>query len=1199
MNKLKKTITIITLLVIMLALSTKIVLANSVASKFKPVEYSDDFKNWIKLSDEEKQKVFMPRIYDVIPSGYKANNLLYRARLLEASMKTRFSLKDVIPENLIIRNQQQTNSCWAFASISSLETNLALYNYKNGTNTSKVYDFSERHMDYANGRNFANGVENENGYNRNVGTGGQWYYAESYFTNGLGAIDESEMPFESNDNVIDISAIQNKTVTSQVYDTIDFPDYSVESGEERVRIMNEIKQHIQDHGAVFASIHGDDDTSLGYSCYNNDTGAKFCNNRYLHSVDHAISIIGWDDNYSIENFSEDARPTSNGAWIIRNSWGERIGYDLIEFKEELFKTYQQQCIERGWNSPEEIPNEFIEQAGYTIEGDTLYLKIGDNGIMYVSYEDCNIPKMIIGIVKASDTVEYENIYQYDKYYPAYAISLGNSKCMFCNVFNKKTTGTEYVTQVSLYAPETYKCKVYINPNGEGKTKNDMQLVELKAGEYETIGTGYHTLEFARPIKLNSNKFVIAVEVEGTRSYNLSIRLEAKMEGYEAFDNITTETGKCFVSLETDFDTCEWVDLGHLSEMNDTLSNGDSTIKAFTVSESTDVSLKSIEITTPPTKTTYYVGDNFDKTGMVVKAKYNNNTEKIITDYTIAGGTNLKEGQTKVTISYNGKTAEQAIQVNKRPAELQSIEITTPPTKTTYYVGEDFDKTGMVVKAKYSDNTEKIITDYTITGGTDLKEGQTKITISYNGKTAEQTIQVNKRPVVLQSIEITTPPIKTTYYVGENFDKTGMIVIAKYSDNTEEAITNYTIIGGTGLKENQTEVTIQYEGKTAKQIIEVQTRPIEPEPIENVVLNNIEITTPPKKTTYYVGEDFDKTGMVVKARYSDNTEEVVTDYTITGGTDLKEGQTKVTIIYNGKTAEQTIQVNKRPVVLQSIEITTPPAKTTYYVGENFDKTGMIVVAKYNDNTEKAVTDYTITGGTDLKENQTSVTIKYKDKSATQKIKVIVAEKSEEEKPEAKNSNFDNAKCTINGVKYYTYTDPNNKSYLLINLVVDKVIRNSDNDSYEYYYYLSSNKEEDNIENWVKISEFDLSNDNIPITINTKDIKNFADISDMNNLYLFVKEVAINGGNQAVKISKAMELDSNVNIETYLDGEKITNQKQNNNIPTTDKKDNSIDNTIAKDVLPKTGIGRIIILFSIITAVGFVFFIRYKNLSKYVK
>ena len=177
MNKLKKSLTvIITLLILLLAVLTKAVYANNVGDLFEKVEYSEEYKNWLELSDEDKEKVMQPRKYDVIPTNEIPNNLFYKARLLGASLNYKYSLKDIIPNNLSIRNQQQTQSCWAFAALSTLETNLALNNYKKNINTSKIYDYSERHMEYANSKYFANNVENKQGYNREVNSGGNWFF---------------------------------------------------------------------------------------------------------------------------------------------------------------------------------------------------------------------------------------------------------------------------------------------------------------------------------------------------------------------------------------------------------------------------------------------------------------------------------------------------------------------------------------------------------------------------------------------------------------------------------------------------------------------------------------------------------------------------------------------------------------------------------------------------------------------------------------------------------------------------------------------------------------------------------------------------------------------------------------------------------------------------------------------------------------
>lgn len=41
---------------------------------------------------------------------------------------------------------------------------------------------------------------------------------------------------------------------------------------------------------------------------------------------HAVCIIGWDDNYSKENFKSDHQPPENGAWIVKNSWGSETDY---------------------------------------------------------------------------------------------------------------------------------------------------------------------------------------------------------------------------------------------------------------------------------------------------------------------------------------------------------------------------------------------------------------------------------------------------------------------------------------------------------------------------------------------------------------------------------------------------------------------------------------------------------------------------------------------------------------------------------------------------------------------------------------------------------------------------------------------------------------------------------------------------------
>lgn len=75
--------------------------------------------------------------------------------------------------------------------------------------------------------------------------------------------------------------------------------------------------------------------------------------------------------------------------------------------------------------------------------------------------------------------------------------------------------------------------------------------------------------------------------------------------------------------------------------------------------------------------------------------------------------------------------------------LESISVTTNPSKTTYTYGESFDPDGMVVTATYSNGDTEEATNYTYSPSGALTPSNNKITVSYKGKTATIQITVNK------------------------------------------------------------------------------------------------------------------------------------------------------------------------------------------------------------------------------------------------------------------------------------------------------------------------------------------------------------------------------------------------------------------------------------------------------------------------
>jgi len=79
---------------------------------------------------------------------------------------------------------------------------------------------------------------------------------------------------------------------------------------------NALKNALMTYGAVQVSMYMDE------NYYNVATGAYYYPTSGTNT-DHAVTLIGWDDNYSATNFLQ--APAGNGAFLIKNSWGTSWG----------------------------------------------------------------------------------------------------------------------------------------------------------------------------------------------------------------------------------------------------------------------------------------------------------------------------------------------------------------------------------------------------------------------------------------------------------------------------------------------------------------------------------------------------------------------------------------------------------------------------------------------------------------------------------------------------------------------------------------------------------------------------------------------------------------------------------------------------------------------------------------------------------
>lgn len=136
--------------------------------------------------------------------------------------------------------------------------------------------------------------------------------------------------------------------------------------------------------------------------------------------------------------------------------------------------------------------------------------------------------------------------------------------------------------------------------------------------------------------------------------------------------------------------------------------------------------------------------------------------------------------------------------------------------------------------------------------------------------------------------------------------------------------------------------------------------------EEAFVTAITVSSQPTKSEYLKDEAFDPAGLVVKAVYSDGTEEVVptADYTITGFSSAQAGVVTLTVTYLEKTVTFNVAVfdPEAPETLQSIRVVTPPTKQFYLPTETFNPAGLVVEATYSTGRKENLddTDYDLSG-----------------------------------------------------------------------------------------------------------------------------------------------------------------------------------------------------------------------------------------------
>ena len=355
------------------------------------------------------------------------------------------------------------------------------------------------------------------------------------------------------------------------------------------------------------------------------------------------------------------------------------------------------------------------------------------------------------------------------------------------------------------------------------------------------------------------------------------------------------------------------------------------------------------------------------------------------------------------------------------ANLTSIAVSGTPTNKTYFDGEAFDPTGLVVTGTYDNGTQKEITDgiVWVKDPEILKLGTTSVDVMASVGNITSDIYTVKGITVKEKVTLIAIEAKGTpaeFWKGDKFNHDGITVTAHWSDESESDVTEQCQFTEPDMNTaGKKTVTVTCENETCTYEIEVKS-------IENT--KETAYTVSKAKKLIDAGKDLATQvyvkGVVSKvdsynAKYKSITYWLDNDaFQVYSGkglngevfTSIEDVEVGANVIICGKIMKfkETYEFDKEnylvgynaPVekVLKSIAISGEATKTTYFEGETFDPTGLVVTATYDDESTRVVTNgvkWTCTPETlILGTTEVNVTATYGEKTASKTVAVTVTE-----------------------------------------------------------------------------------------------------------------------------------------------------------------------------------------------------------------
>ncbi len=401
-----------------------------------------------------------------------------------------------------VKNQGSAGSCWTFATDGSLESYLM---------PGETWSFSENNI-----KNVLSSANSPQGFDRGPSDGGDFVMSTAYEARRSGPVNTNDDPYSSTSSFS--SRELGLPLHKHVQNVTFLPNRNGPTDNQY------IKEAIMNYGAVGTGMYFDPTSTTSYN--QNTYGYYYSGTT---ASDHAVTIVGWDDSFSKNNFSQ--TPAGDGAFIIKNSWGTTAA---------------------DWGN---VKN--------------------DNGYFYVSYYDSNLGYAMNTQFTAENPSDYINIYQYDPLGWTQQINTSQTNPTTgwgANIFTAKSN--EVLKAVSFYTTDlncNYVINIYTNPS----TTPISQAGPVLTQSGTIPNAGYHTVPLNSGVKLNAGQtFSVVMELTNP-TYQYPIPVEMPISGYSS--QAKANASESFVSSDGN----TWTDI----TTEPGYSNTNVCIKAFTDPES--------------------------------------------------------------------------------------------------------------------------------------------------------------------------------------------------------------------------------------------------------------------------------------------------------------------------------------------------------------------------------------------------------------------------------------------------------------------------------------------------------------------------------------------------------------------------------------------------------------------------------------